>query len=66
MTKNIIFTVRFIVAMIGLYYIGYVNSLLKGSVPDIHRFLICIGLIFAVYSAAMLIGGGLIKRTRTK
>jgi hypothetical protein len=34
----------------GLFYIGYINGLLKGVISPIDRFVIAVGLIWSVYS----------------
>ena len=55
MIKNTMLLFRVVFAFSALAYVGYLNGLLKLSVSDIHRVIICVGLIYAAYSAILQI-----------
>ena len=39
----------FILLIIGLAYVGYVNELVNGRIQDAHRFIICVVSIYGVF-----------------
>jgi hypothetical protein len=43
---------RAAILLFGLFCVGYINGVLKGSVTDVLRLVIAFGLIYAVYCAS--------------
>lgn len=41
--------VTFALFIIGMVYVGYANEILKGKVPDIHRFILCVVFIYGSF-----------------
>lgn len=64
--RQVVYGVTFGLLLIGLYYAGYVNQLLKGAIADVHRGVLVIGFIVGVAAAASYLGVALAKRLSQK
>ncbi len=54
--RKVVYAATFGLLLIGFFYAGYANQLLKGAVPDLHRGLIVIGFIVGVSAGSSWVG----------
>ena len=64
--RQVVYGVTFVLLLIGLYYAGYVNELLKGKIPDMHRGTLVIGFIVGIAAASSYLSVALAKRLSQK
>ena len=39
----------FVLFILGMIYVGYVNEIIKGKIQDIHRFIVCAVFIYGAF-----------------
>lgn len=64
--RRIVSALTFGLLLVGLFYAGYVNELLKGAIPGRHRGVLIIGFIVGVGAASSYLGVALAKRMTSK
>ena len=58
--------VTFALLLVGLLYAGFVNQLLMGTIPNLHRGILIIGFIAGVAAASSYVGVYVAKRLLPK
>jgi hypothetical protein len=48
--------------LLGLFYVGYLEGILKNEISDMHRLVIGLGLVYAAYCGAGAIQNIIFKR----
>jgi len=61
MKRIVISLFKLVLFLIGLFYVYYINDLLKTAMVGIHRLFICVGLIYAIYITVTQIEAALVR-----